>query len=65
MKVSVLAWSDIFNDYVENDLPIDEIKDGTYALFPLGDMSKVYGGEDGDKPINYYVKYYVKINKGE
>lgn len=60
MKVSVLAWSDIFNDYVEKELPINEIKDGTYALFPLVDMSRIYG-EDGDKPV----KYYVKINKGE
>lgn len=60
MKVSVLAWSDIFNDYVEKDLPINEIKDGNYALFPLVDMSRIYG-EDGHKPV----KYYVKINKGE
>ena len=57
MKVSVLKWSDISNDYIESELPIDKIKDGTYALFPLCDMM-IYG-EGGNRPV----KYYVKINK--
>ena len=61
MKVSILKWSDIFNDYVESELPIDkiidEMKDSTYALIPLC-LTTIYGEEGGDKPVEFYVKIY-------
>lgn len=57
MRVSILCFDDFSNEYIERELPLDIIKHGTFATFPIGNF-KCFSAEERDKPVPFYVKIY-------
>lgn len=56
MRVSILHFDEFDNEYHESEFPVDKIEG--FALFPIVSNRCLFGSEDGNKPVEFYVKIY-------
>ena len=58
MRVSILRFDEVDNEYHETELPIELLKDYDNLSFPLLSNRYIFDSEEGNKPIEYYAKIY-------
>lgn len=57
MRVSLLHFNEITNEYDEFEFPVDDIGED-FTLFPIVSNRCLFNTDEGEKPVEFYVKIY-------